>query len=198
MRVTEYQDDILGSRARLAVLRALLRYPWKELTGRELASVIGARAYEPVRRAVKQLEAAGILVLRAHGKAYAISLNRECAAYAPLKALFDEEGKSRQRFVAELKHLVPGEARCCLLFGSVARGEETAGSDVDLLLVVANAQAKRKAGERLPAYLGSYALPLSWHLFTQAEFRRERGSALFRDIGQRYEVIKGKDPWQTP
>lgn len=193
MRVRGYMDDMLGSAAKIAVLRQLFRHPGMGLTGRELASMAGSKAYEPVRRAVKQLEGAGIVTLRAHGRAYVIGLNERCEAYGPLEELFRREGESWTHFLAEVGRLVPPEASCCLLFGSVARGEERAGSDIDLLLVMADAAAKRRLQEELPPFSDAFCLPLSWHLATEAELRR--GGPLFCSIRQRYEVVKGKDPW---
>ena len=195
MRVRNYVDDILGSTARVKVLRTLSLYPWKDVTGRELASMTGSAAYEPIRRAVKQLETAGIVTVRAHGNAYVIRLNEKCEAYGPLMELFRGEGESWKHFLKGLRRLVPTEATRCLLFGSVARGDEKAGSDVDLLLVVSDVAAKRRLHDGLASFYDAYCLPLSWHLVTEAELRRDM--PLLRNVRKRYELIKGRDPWRV-
>ena len=197
MRVENYLDDILGSRARLAVLRVLFSQPWLEMTARQVASLAKRSAHEPVRRAVKQLAEVGVIHLKYHGGAHVISLDKGNAAYKPLKALFEEERKSRIQFHKELKKLVPKEALNCINFGSIARGEERLSSDVDLLLIVPDAKTKRKLDGKLPVFIEQYGMVLSWMLMTSQEFRRERKGSFLENVRLKYVIIFGNDPWES-
>lgn len=57
-----------------------------------------------------------------------------------------------------------------ILFGSRARGEGTADSDVDLLVVLQEVRSKREAQLRIRLALGEYGLPKDVIVTTLEEF----------------------------
>lgn len=196
MRTRQYLDELLGSKARVHVLRSLFLYPWKHTTPLQIAKSTKGTSRTPVLLAVKQLEATGILTLESQGHAYLVKLNPKNAAYPVLERLFKEEGKSWETFRKELGALVPKQAVSCALFGSVLEGEEQPGSDIDLLLVVPGPIQKEEVLSALPTFMEAYGMPLSWYVLTEKEFERKKGTPLLASIKKRHDMIKGADPWQ--
>lgn len=138
MRITEALDDVLASRGHLRTLRALDALPeGLGVSARDLArraQVAHNRASE-VLNALTQL---GLARVQRAGRADLYQLNREHVLYPALHQLFGEETKVHtelQRFLrrrlAKIDHV-----REAFIFGSVARRESRAGSDIDLALVM--------------------------------------------------------------
>jgi predicted nucleotidyltransferase len=115
------------------VLAALARAD-VEFSGRELARHVGHGSVEGIRRAADRLVAQGVLSRHAAGTAHLYRLNRDHLAAPWIEGL----ATLRAQLIDRLRALLAGwdEApRVVLLFGSVARGEARATSDLDLLVV---------------------------------------------------------------
>jgi predicted nucleotidyltransferase len=115
------------------VLAALARADI-ELTGRELARQVGHGSPEGVRRAADRLVGQGTLLRRAAGAANLYRLNRDHLAAPWIEGL----AGIREQLIERLRARLAGweqPAKVALLFGSVARGEASADSDLDLLVV---------------------------------------------------------------
>ncbi len=105
-----------------------------ELTGRELARHVGHGSPEGVRRAADRLVSQGTLLRRTAGAAHLYRLNRDHLAAPWIEGL----AGMREQLIERLRALLAGweqPAKVALLFGSVARGEASADSDLDLLIV---------------------------------------------------------------
>ena len=89
--------------------------------------------------------------------------------------------------------------RRAILFGSLARGQATAASDADLLVVLAEAEQSRPR-DRIPGMLAAMSpLPCPVDLFvvTEAEYERARreGSALVAEAEQSgLDLLEGDFP----
>jgi predicted nucleotidyltransferase len=113
-----------------AVLTALLR-TGTPLGGRQLHRLIADRvSLTSVQTQLRELTALGIVVSDRIGASGVHRINESHALVAPLRAMADP--------FALLRHVVGqavAGAQCVLVFGSVARGEATATSDIDLAAV---------------------------------------------------------------
>ena len=73
-----------------------------------------------------------------------------------------------------------------VLFGSVARGDEEAGSDIDLFLLVnddkAKAQAQKQAEALAEKCLELFGNALSPYILTLAEYKQPRNKKLIDNI----------------
>lgn len=87
-----------------------------------------------VQRELLTLADAGLIVRSQNGNQVFYRANRQHPAYAELHALL---AKTAGIFLQLSKALAPlaDEIEFALVYGSFARGEETAGSDVDLMVV---------------------------------------------------------------
>lgn len=127
---------LLGSGGNVRLLRALSRYG-APLSVAQLArdaamSVVGVRA------SLAGLVAQGIVSVFGQGRAQLYDLNSAHPFSEPLKVLFAEE---LMRWEALWRELRDALKRCsgvtaAWLYGSVARGNDGASSDIDIVLVV--------------------------------------------------------------
>jgi len=105
-----------------------------ELSGRELARHIGHGSPEGVRRAADRLVSQGTLLRRTAGSARLYQLNRDHLAASWIEGL----ASLREQLIERLRTTISSwdqPPKLALLFGSVARGDGAADSDLDLLIV---------------------------------------------------------------
>jgi len=133
-------ERLLGSKARVAVLKVLVSSPGAEWTGREVGRKAGVSPTQALS-ALRAFEAEGFCSQRRIGRSSVWQLLGEhfiAKALAPLVTL-DEAARLRLQKVIE-RGLQRSGAREAFLFGSVSSGREEAGSDVDLLVIFTDKQ----------------------------------------------------------
>jgi predicted nucleotidyltransferase len=191
-------EDILSSRAKIAVLRVLCtsRVP---LHGREVARRAGVGTGH-VSRILRELVNSGVICATDQGRAMTYELSRPCPPLVQqLVALFNAESVRQERAVKQLESAVPGLVSL-VLFGSEARGEAAAGSDTDLLLVV------RERSERTDDVIRDKCLQLaqeeglalSWHVADLDDLRawEQAGGELWTRILAEGQALSGKPLWR--
>ncbi len=87
-----------------------------------------------VQREVRRLSEAGIIHRTLHGQQTFYQANRDCPVFAELKGLVVKTAGAGDVLRAALAPLA-GEIKAALIYGSLARGAERAGSDIDVLVV---------------------------------------------------------------
>lgn len=115
------------------VLTVLVRAQ-QELTGLEVHRLCSRGSVDGVRRVLHRLVDQGVVQARPAGGALLFSLNRDHLAVPAITQLTDLRGELWRR----LRELVAGWAQPPVhsgVFGSAARGDGDAGSDIDLLVV---------------------------------------------------------------
>jgi predicted nucleotidyltransferase len=120
------------SPTRQAILTALFLRSDKAWYLSELAASIGTRP-SSLQREVDALVRAGILVKRVDGRRSYIQANRDSPVFPELHGLIEKTTGVVPRLreaVARTKGL-----KFAFVYGSVARGEESASSDVDVMLI---------------------------------------------------------------
>jgi predicted nucleotidyltransferase len=115
--------------ARGAVLGVLLR-TGAPLTGRRIHSLVSGHSLGAVQQAVRDLQAIGVITTETIGRAGVHTINEQHEAVAPLRSLASPI-EMLTRVVAE----VAGDVEAVVVFGSVARGQARADSDIDLLVI---------------------------------------------------------------
>ena len=116
--------------ARGAALAALLR-TGAPLTGRRVHALVADRhSLGAVQQALRDLDRLGLITTEAIGRAGVHHINEGHAAIAPLRALASPI-EMLTRVVEETVRGVEG----VIVFGSVARGDAHADSDVDLVVI---------------------------------------------------------------
>lgn len=115
------------------VLAVLAQHETIFTTG-QLHRVLGQFSEDGIRKVLMRLTRQGIVLANRVGNAYAYELNREHIAAAPIIALAHARSTLLERLEAQLAAWQPAPVYAAV-FGSVARGDMTADSDIDLLLV---------------------------------------------------------------
>jgi len=156
--------DALFPRTKQRLLGVLFSQPDRAVHLRELARRVGVHA-SSIQREVQVLVEAGILTKVAHGNLLEFQANRNCP-------LFDELcGFARKTYgIADvIRTALEGlPIDVALIFGSVAKGTETAGSDVDVLII--SETGYREALDRTMAVEPRIGRPINLKHFRPEEF----------------------------
>lgn len=126
-------QDLFASRTLALLLTTFLTHPEATFYQRELVDAAGTRLYT-VQRALIRLEKVGLIIRTPRGNRVYYQANRRHPAFEDLKRVIL---KTMGLGDALRRALAPLAGRVCFAFvyGSFACGEETAESDIDLLLV---------------------------------------------------------------
>lgn len=125
--------ELLFGRYRLRVLSLLLLHPDSSYYVRELARLTETNA-GTLHKELSRLAQAGLLLREAQGNQVRYKANRTCPVFPELASLFRKTTGLIDVLAAAL-HGLADQITLAFVFGSLARGDENAGSDVDLLLV---------------------------------------------------------------
>jgi len=123
----------LFSRNRCAILGLLFGHADEAFYLRQLVRTLGG-GVGAIQRELKQLAAAGIIRREVRGKQVYFQADPDCPIFHELKSLMAKTVGVADVLRAALEPLAE-QIRIALLYGSVARGEQTRTSDVDLLVV---------------------------------------------------------------
>lgn len=123
--------DVLFGAYRQRALGVLLLNPEKDFHVRELARLTGTSAGS-LHRELSRLAEEGLLLRRKLGNQVRYQANRDCPVFSELASML-RKTTGLASLLAEA--LAPLPIEVALIFGSVARGEETPHSDIDLLLI---------------------------------------------------------------
>ena len=153
-----------------AVLAVLLR-TGVPLTGRQVHGLVRDQcSLWSVQQALASLADLGVVEGRAVGRAMAHTINEDHYAIQPLRVLLDPIAALREAVRAVVGSSVDG----VVLFGSVARGEASAESDVDLAVVAPSGwEGRTELEDAVRTRLGNDCDVL---VFTPEEFGRLAGS----------------------
>ena len=130
MRFDEAFGGLLPG-ARGAVLAALLR-TGTPLTGRQVHALVrDQHSLWSVQQSLASLVGLGVVNSRTVGRAMVHTINEDHYTIQPLRVLLDPVTALREA----VRGVVGSNVDAVILFGSVARGEATADSDVDLVVL---------------------------------------------------------------
>jgi hypothetical protein len=133
MNLSNPPEMVLPS-VRGAVLRVLAGTDLP-MSGREVAATAGQRVgYRRVGQVLGELAEAGLVLRESHPPAYLYRLNRDHVGAEAVLMLADLRGRLLDRINETVGGWKLGP-EALWLFGSAARGEGTARSDIDLLVV---------------------------------------------------------------
>ncbi len=202
MRLHAYLEQVIGSKAAIALVRALITQRGKVFTIRRLAETAGVSASE-ASLVTKQLEEAGALTLQPVGRSFLVVLNEQSFVLQRImQPVIRAESETLDELIKLLrscfrdKKAEEGKWRIhsAYLFGSVVRGEERKDSDVDLLVISNNFEKAStvvsKAQEKVAAIFNKQLSPL---ILLERELKSKKSSALINSIASNHILIVGKD-----
>ena len=195
-------DAALGTTTKVRVLRALIHLN-SPVSGNEAQRLARVRSADSMWTALEELTDLGILSREQTRGSHLYRFNREHDLSAPLAALFEAESRRLVRLRdwlrealqrAELAHAV----RSVMLYGSNVRGEATARSDVDLLVIAEDETAVSVVRDALlagtPALERRHGLRISPYVLSRerVEARHREGDPLMRTIAEEGRVVLGE------
>lgn len=132
--------DALFSSSRARVLDVLLSVQGR-FTARHVGELAGVSP-PTASQALKALEATGVVTREDIGRAHVYALNRDHYLVPALQGLVQEAGRDEEIILEAMRSVAPvgAQPNSIIVFGSVARGEEAAESDLDILIVVGRAE----------------------------------------------------------
>jgi uncharacterized protein len=133
MRQTRNIGDVLFGKTRRAVLGLLCTRPDESFHLRQIARLAGV-GIGPVQRELAKLAAAGLAAREQKGRQVFYSINRNSPVYPELTGLVVKTSGVADILRESLAPLRP-RIQAAFLFGSFARGEQSAASDVDVMIV---------------------------------------------------------------
>jgi predicted nucleotidyltransferase len=158
------------------VLARLLLHPEESLHVRELARALG-KPPGTLLRELNALAAAGVLVRRPVGNQVHFQANPASPIYEELRGILKKTVGVADVLREALAPLAP-RIRAAFIYGSVARGDERPGSDLDVMIV----------GETSSAEVVEALAP------AQAELRREVNPNVFPALEFR-KKLAARDPF---
>ena len=202
MKVTNPLDRILDNEAKIRILRFLCKTGAK-WNGRQIAKEI-RMSPATAHKALQALNAEGVLLLQNVGKTHIYELNKDNYLVRNiLKPTFGNEDKISDNIFTAIKDKIMHSALkkdiiSIALFGSVNSLTDHARSDIDLAVVVKNAQAKPRVEELFEVIDESistdFGNTVSPYLNTIQEFKSKYrdGLGLIKGILKSYRLIYGK------
>ena len=187
-------DDILSSRAKVSLLRVLMRSP-SPLNGREVARRAGIDPGHASRQ-LRDLALSGVLRSRDHGRVVTYEIGEDASGIvACLRNLFEAEEVRYRGSVQGFAERLPG-ILSIVLFGSEARLEARPGSDTDLLFVVSeHSEALDEQVQEVCLELASkHSLALSWLVVGVSELQEmeEAGNEFWTNVLREGIRLHGK------
>lgn len=181
-QLTPYMNQSLAAvllpEYRRRVLGLLLLHPDEQLHGREIARRTGLPA-GTITRELGKLAAAGILQREKRGNQQLYKADKSCPVFTELASILRKTSGIADVLAVALAP-VAAKIDTAFIYGSVAQGRETAGSDIDLMLIgdLGFDETIRLLWP-LQAQLGREINP---HLLSRQEFAARSQEPYMRDV----------------
>jgi predicted nucleotidyltransferase len=190
--------SLLFGAYRREVLALLLLHPDASLHVREIARLTG-KVPGTLLRELNQLADAGVLSRRPVGNQVHFQANPACPIYDELRSILKKTSGLADVLRQALEPL-GGKVKAAFVYGSMARGDERAGSDVDLMVV-----GEARLGEVVQALAPAHEVlrrEINPNVYRTAEFSQKLAEAepfLQRVMQDRkIYLIGGEDDLRKP
>lgn len=189
-------SSLLGSAGNVRVLRALVadRAPQSapELARRAGLSPKGAR------QVLEALVGQQLVLLHGSGRAQVYALSTSHPFSGAIAALFEAEALRWERLMTQLRGALSArgtDVQAAWLYGSVARGEDTPQSDLDIALLVASAAVTDSIREALMPIEDEHHIHISLTGLTPSELAAlPEGDPWWSDVVRDARVLQGAAP----
>lgn len=195
MKINRVLEDIFGSPGKVRILRVLIASP-QPLSGRQVGELTGL-THRGAIQALRSLVELGAVKQRRVGKAYQYSLLKSNIF---VEKIIMPCIKAEKGLLDDLKNEIVahfGNSTVSLiLYGSLARGDEKKGSDIDVIAVVKNgiekSRVEEKAASKALYFNDRYGGLLSLHCFTLDEIKGKKALPLIKSIKKEGLLLSGK------
>ncbi|MDP2363413.1 MAG: nucleotidyltransferase domain-containing protein [Ignavibacteria bacterium] len=177
MIVHKILNEIFSTYSNIAVLRAL-QDNRKGISGREISKKAGLSAPSCLQ-ALSKLEKLNLVRRQKGGRDHLFTLNQDSVILNDaVLPLLEFERNLLNKILSEIKKSLSNKSLSLILFGSVARSEETYESDFDVAIIVKESVDKEKLEDKLTNLILNvnkrFGIKLSTVLFSQKEFAKRK------------------------
>lgn len=161
-------EQLFTSRARVELLKLFLLNPDRDYYLREAASLTEL-PLQAVQREVEKLTGAGLLEKTAHGNRVYLHANRKSPIFEEMRSIIVKTvglGDALRQALAGGEEKI----RAAFIFGSLARGEDTGLSDIDLMVI--GSVSGREVASLLSSARQYIGREINQLVITEVEFRK--------------------------
>lgn len=170
--------DFLLSERQQNVLRALILHGERQLSVSDLIRVAGP-GNGATQRILDSFEKAGLVTREARGNQRLYSINKKHPIYAELRSICLKTFGLADVISDELTRFAPG-IETAFVFGSIARGNERADSDIDLMVV--GDVDYFELGESIENLKAKLGRDIHLNLHTRSEWKELQSDRVIRAI----------------
>ncbi len=192
-------ENILGSRVKIKILRKLALFDKREFTFEELSKSLNL-SFGAVHPALKGLSDARIVAARKMGKSKLYSINKKHLIFKEIKSLFNAETASFLKVAMKFAKTADKKwIENIVLFGSVARGEASEKSDIDILIIYKKNESsvRENIGKQAQKFLDVYDLETvpTYLSVKEALKRRKRFDRFMMNVLNEGKLLYGDIGW---
>lgn len=196
MQFHDYLEQVLGNKAAIRVLRAMIRYQAKVFTKRGLARTANVSVNEAALT-IRDFEDLGIIRVQPVGRSHQLSLNKKNYIFNKIiEPIFKAEEDTLSELIKVLKKNLDKKRIIisAALFGSVAKGKEKPDSDIDILVISNDFDAASQiVSDALVEVAEVFHARLASITFSQKEFQSKKKGDLINSIIANHIMICGRD-----
>jgi len=189
-------ENILSSKAKVRILREMIKTN-REYTFEDITKAINM-SFGTVHPILKDLADSRILIVRKAGRSKLYKINERHLLYDELKKMFKAEKENFVEIAKKFVHyLDKRNIKNVILFGSVARGEPTEKSDIDILIIYKNDIAKDNVSKLSQEFLNKYDIEIvpTYLSVKEAKNRRRKFDRFIINVLNEGKVLFGDIKW---
>ena len=187
--------DVLNSKTKVKIVRFLLTHE-ADMSEREIASILKV-SHMSINRAMKDLASVNFGNFISVGKSHLWKVNKKSYAYKTLSSLIKDVSTIKDPLedlkITLFKYLPKNLVKKVVLFGSASKGLEKINSDIDIFILVNDAQSR----ERLEPFLetlsnicfDTYGNRLAPYILTEYEMRQKNSLKIISEIANGIQII---------
>lgn len=168
-RIASGIGGLFAGRAVVALLRLFILSPTRDFYQRELVDLSGERLFL-IQRGLTRLIRAGIVDRTSRGNRVYYRANQSHPAFQDLKAVILKTVGVGDTLRAQLDR-VSDRVKVAFIYGSVARGDETTSSDIDLMVI--GVLSGREFASVFSPVKNMLNREINPSIYTPAEFRKK-------------------------
>jgi predicted nucleotidyltransferase len=190
-------EIILGSRSKIKLLREMVRNEEREYCLEDLVKAT-KQSFGTVHPALGSLTESRIVVVRKMGRSKLYRANKRHVLYEKVKDLILAERDSYLNLAKafseglEKKHISN-----IILFGSVARGDFTERSDIDMLVIYSRTKPEDAVLDRVDVLMDEYDVTIvpTYLSVTETKDRMRKADRFILKVLEEGEVLYGDGKW---
>lgn len=190
-------EKIVGAKSKVKILRKMLENEDREYCLEDLVKATG-QSFGTVHPSLQSLVESRIVLVRKIGKSKLYRVNTRHVLYEKIKELMLAERHSFMRIAREFAEgLEKTHVKNIILFGSVARGDFSEKSDIDILLVYSRTKPEGHVMEEVRTLLDKYDVEIvpTFLSVTEVRERLKKSDSFIMDILEEGKVLYGDARW---